>query len=202
VSWFLPAIYDTITRASEEACLAAWRSDLLGGLSGDVLEIGAGTGANTAHYPASVKRLVLTEPDPGMFTKLERRARGIAAVLRQAPSDELPFDDASFDAVVCTLVLCSVPDPAGSLREIRRVLRPGGRLVFLEHVAADDPRRLAWQRRIEPLWKRVMGNCHLTRRTEQAILDAGFALERVDRASVPKAAPIVRATVRGIARKP
>jgi ubiquinone/menaquinone biosynthesis C-methylase UbiE len=114
--------------------------------------------------------------------------------------DALPFDDGAFDAVVSTLVLCSVPDVERALAEVRRVLRPGGKLLFLEHVAADDrPDRLAWQRRLEPLWMRISGNCHLTRRTGEAIRAAGFRVQRETRESMRKALPIVRPSVRGLA---
>jgi ubiquinone/menaquinone biosynthesis C-methylase UbiE len=104
--------------------------------------------------------------------------------------------------VVSSLVLCSVQDPQAALAQIRRVLKPGGRLVFLEHVAADGkPNRLKWQRRIEPVWKHLMGNCHLTRRTEAAIEAAGFRIERIQRESMRKALPVCRPSIRGIARR-
>jgi len=115
----------------------------------------------------------------------------------------LPFDAGTFDTVVSTLVLCSVPDLALSVADLRRVLRPGGRLLFLEHVAADDrPDRLAWQRRLEPFWMRVSGNCHLTRRSAEAIRDAGFRIDGEVRESVRRALPIVRPSVRGVAHLP
>lgn len=196
--------YDRFMRASERACLDAWRHELLAGLSGDVLEIGAGTGANLAHYPAAVTRLVLTELDPFMRAKLVARVREHARLgveVRDASADALPFADRSFDAVVSTLVLCSVPDVDAALAEVRRVLRPGGAFVYLEHVAADaNASRLAWQRRIEPVWMRVAGNCHLTRRTGEAIRRAGFAIDREERESMRRALPFVRPTVRGVAR--
>jgi ubiquinone/menaquinone biosynthesis C-methylase UbiE len=196
--------YDRLMRASEEACLADWRRELLRDVSGEVLEIGAGTGANLSHYPASLTRLVLAEPDPYMRDRLDRRLRqsGGLAEISDAPASSLPFPAESFDAVVSTLVLCSVPDPEGALAEIARVLRPGGRLIFLEHVAAEDrPERFKWQRRIEPLWRRVLGNCHITRRTGEAIRAAGFRVEVERRASIRKAAPVARPSIRGIAVK-
>src|SRR3970282_1533727 len=101
-----------------------------------------------------------------------------------------PAASASLDAVVCSLVLCSVPDQQAALKEIQRVLKPGGKLVFLEHVAADGkPKRLKWQRRIEPVWKHLMGNCHLTRRTEAAITAAGFTIEGIARERIRKVHP-------------
>lgn len=199
MSRLLAAIYDHLMRATEEACLSAWRAELLAPLAGSVLEVGGGTGANLAHYAPAVTRLVVTEPDPVMRRRLTRRAGARAAVI-EAAAEKLPFADATFDAVVGTLVLCSVRDPSAALAEIRRVLKPGGRFVFVEHVAADDnPARLRWQRRIEPIWKRLMGNCHVTRRTEDAIRAAGFQLHDVKRESLRKAIPIARPSVRGFA---
>ena len=205
MSWLFAAAYDPFMRKSEEACLRAWRRELLAPLEGRVLEIGAGTGANLPFYPRSLARLVLTDPDRHMQRRLEEasRAGGAAPPVEVAPAtaDALPFEAGSFDAVVSTLVLCSVPDLARTLDEVRRVLRPGGTLVFLEHVAAEDrPSRLAWQRRLEPVWRRLAGNCHLTRRTDEAIRAAGFSFDRLTRASMQKALPFVRPTIRGVAR--
>lgn len=209
MSLFMAAIYDRFMRQTEAACFVHWRAELLRSLSGRVLEVGAGTGANLRHYPAAVTSLVLCEPDPHMRGKLAQRlAHEIKSthdspVINEAGAERLPFEDRSFDAVVCTLVLCSVSDPARALSELRRVLVPGGRLVFIEHVAAhDNPSRLQWQRRIEPAWKHVAGNCHLTRDTERAIRDAGFELETVQRESVRKALPWVRPSIRGTAVNP
>lgn len=203
MSWLMAAVYDGMMRASEEACLAQWRAELLRELSGAVLEIGAGTGATLSLYPNTVTRLVMCEPDPHMRRKLEAKRGATAHVEISASSiQDLSFKENSFDAVVCSLVLCSVPDPQAALAQIRRVLKPGGRLVFLEHVAADGkPNRLKWQRRIEPVWKHLMGNCHLTRRTEAAIEAAGFRIERIQRESMRKALPVCRPSIRGIARK-
>ena len=182
-----------------------WRRDLLAPLTGDVLELGSGTGLNLAHYPPTVERLVLTEPDRHMRAKLQarltdQRPAPARVEVVDALADRLPFDDESFDAVVSTLVLCSVPDQRSTLREVRRVLRPGGRLVFLEHVAAHEkPRRHRWQRRVEPVWKRIAGGCHLTRDTRDVIAGAGFDVTDAKRESMRKASPLVRTTERGVA---
>jgi ubiquinone/menaquinone biosynthesis C-methylase UbiE len=206
----MATIYDWFMRDMERACGDAWRQELLADLRGDVLEIGAGTGKNLEHYRA-LDRLVLAEPDPHMRARLEARARlakgAIAAAAREpevAPwtATKLDVPDATFDAVVSTLVLCSVDDVPAALAEIRRVLRPSGKLVFLEHVASDDPARLAWQRRLEPFWRPVAGNCHLCRDTAASIERAGFQIDRVVRESARKALPIVRPMIRGVATKP
>jgi ubiquinone/menaquinone biosynthesis C-methylase UbiE len=200
MSWLMAAVYDRFMRVSEEACLGKWRAELLRDLAGEVLEVGAGTGSTLGLYPKAVTRLVMCEPDPHMRRKLMEK-RGTIEI-SDAPAEKLPFENDSFDAVVCSLVLCSVRDQRSALSEIARVLKPGGKLVFLEHVAADGkPERLKWQGRIEPVWKHLMGNCHLTRRTEAAIAAAGLSIESIQRESIRKALPIVRPSIRGVARK-
>jgi ubiquinone/menaquinone biosynthesis C-methylase UbiE len=201
----MAAWYDRQLATVEEAGLRRWRAELLGDLTGEVLEVGAGTGLNLSHYGPGVTRLVLLEPDRFMGKKLQQRVQltKVPVEVVDGGVDPLPFDDESFDAVVSTLVLCSVPDHEAALVEIRRVLRPGGRFVFVEHVAAiENPKRHKWQRRLEPLWKRVAGNCHLTRTTDQAIPEAGFELAEVRRESMRKAPAHVRTSVRGVATKP
>src|SRR3990167_5343143 len=181
----MAVLYYRLTSASEVACLQQWRAELLAGLTGDVLEVGAGTGLNLPWYPPGLARLVLSEPDQHMRRQLMARRQQPEATpweLSDASLDELPFPADAFDAVVGTLVLCSVPRPAQALAEIHRLLKPGGRFVFLEHVAAEDrPRRLRWQRRVEPLWKRLAGGCHLTRRTADTIIAAGFTISDLKR---------------------
>jgi ubiquinone/menaquinone biosynthesis C-methylase UbiE len=206
MAWLMSAIYDRFMRASEEACLGAWRKDLLQGLTGNVLEVGAGTGVNLLHYPSTVTRLVLAEPDADMARKLDTRLAGCpreGASTSVASVEDLPFESGSFDAVVATLLLCSVVAPARALFEIHRVLRPGGTFVFLEHVAAKPhTSRRVWQGRIEPLWKHVAGNCHLTRDTGTVIAKAGFLVDDLKEESMRRALPFLRPTIRGIATKP
>jgi SAM-dependent methyltransferase len=206
MSWLMASVYERVLRRSEEACLGRWRAELLSAVEGDVLEVGAGTGANVAHYGPRVARLVLSEPDLHMRRRLRaavRRARLPNVDVLGASLGALPMAASSFDVVVSTLVLCSVPDVAAALADAYRVLRPGGRLVFIEHVAAEaNPARLRWQRLMEPLWRRLAGNCHLTRRTDEALVAAGFSIDRIQRESIRKAMPLVRPSVRGVARKP
>jgi ubiquinone/menaquinone biosynthesis C-methylase UbiE len=207
VGWLFAKAYERMIGASEEACVRQWRAELLGGLQGDVLEVGAGTGLNLRHYPATLGRLVLAEPERHMRAALQAKLdaaprSSVPVELVDAPAEALPFADESFDVVVTTLVLCSVPDQAQALAEIHRVLRPGGRLVYLEHVVADDkPKRHAWQRRVEPLWRRAMGGCHLTRDTVAAIRAAGFDATAHHRESMRKATALVRTCERGEAVK-
>jgi SAM-dependent methyltransferase len=196
-------LYDRMMKGTEEACLRQWRRQLIAPIRGQVLEVGAGTGVTLPLYGHGVDRIVMSEPDRHMRSQLTRKIRSAGADSVEVSDGSLvslPFPDETFDYVTCMLVLCSVPDLDHALAEIRRVLSAQGRLVFMEHVAAEGrPRRLTWQRRIEPFWKRISGNCHLTRRTEAAILDAGFRMETIQRDSIRKASPIVRPSIRGVA---
>ena len=181
-----------------------WRRELLQQVSGDVLEVGAGTGANIEFYPESVIRLTLSEPDRHMRKQLEHRVAGSTKnILVSAGSAEnIDAQDESFDFVVASLVCCSVSDQGAALLEIRRVLKPEGCLVFLEHVAAENgTRRRLWQNRVTPLWRKLAGNCHLNRETEAALLSAGFNIRDIKRESMRKAVSLVKPTIRGIAVK-
>lgn len=202
-SWLLASCYNAGMHAVERRCLSAWRRELLSRLDGRVLEIGAGTGTNLAYYPTQLRQLVLAEPDPWMRRQLRRKLSASARIeLVAAGAEALPCGDETCDAVVSTLVLCSVADLAGSLREVVRVLRPGGGLFFIEHVADQEHPGIArWQQRIEPLWRFCCGNCHLTRETGTAIEAAGLVMETL-RCEVMLGAPqVARSTIRGIARK-
>ncbi len=194
---FSAKVYDWFMSGTEAACLSAWRAEVLAGATGSVLEIGAGTGANIPFYPAV--DLHLLEPDAGMREQLLSRFPGANVV--SGNGEMLPFEEASFDTVVSTLVLCSVADPLASLREIWRVLKPGGVFIFIEHVASHDQKRLKWQRRWDPIWSRAAGGCHTCRDTESSILASGFRIENITHESMRKALPIVRPTIRGIARR-
>jgi len=201
VSWFVAYLYDWLMASTERACLAAWRRSLLEQASGRVIEIGAGTGANVDFYTDRVTKLVLSEPDRGMRTQIAAKLKREGEVV-DAPAAALPFADGSFDMAVSTLVLCTVPDPAAALAELHRVLRPGGSLLFLEHVAAEEgTSRRAWQHRLEPLWKRVAGGCCLTRTTWTNLEAAGFEVTACTAESMRRALPILRPTIRGVAER-
>ena len=194
--------YDWFMSASEKAGLTDKRRELLAGARGRCLEVGAGTGLNLKLWPESVEDLVVTEPDPHMFEQLEkhvgRSSRPVRAV--QAPGERLPFDDASFDTVALTLVLCTAPDPAAVLREADRVLRPGGRLLFLEHVRSADPRVARWQDRLHGPWFVFGCGCNCNRDTLATLEASPLTVERVEHGEMPKAPPIVRPLIAGVAR--
>lgn len=176
----------------------ARRRAVLADARGRVLEIGAGTGFNLEHYPAEVGEIVITEPAAGMMRRAQRRAdelgRPVTAVL--ASAERLPFEDRSFDTVVSTLVLCSVEHQDRALAEIRRVLKPGGRLLFIEHVRSDEPRLARWQDRLERPWGVAMG-CSPNRATLERIEAAGFDVEELEHGKLPKSPPIVRPLISG-----
>jgi ubiquinone/menaquinone biosynthesis C-methylase UbiE len=170
----IAASYDTMTAGLERQALAPRRERLVGGLTGEVLDVGAGTGVNLQHLQAA-SRLVAVEPDPAMRTRLTRRAVsiGMAVELLDAAAESLPFRDAQFDGVLFTLVLCTVADPHQALTEARRVLKPTGHIVVIEHVR-DAGRLARWQDRLTPLWRLLFAGDHLNRDTRAAIEHAGF----------------------------
>ncbi len=174
------AVYDRLTRPLEAEVLAARRAALLGGLEGRVLDVGAGTGVNLAHF-RSATEIVAVEPDRAMRRRLGEKAADVAVPVEtvDALAESLPLHDGSFDAVVFTCTLCTVTDPARALAEARRVLRPSGRLVVLEHVRGSG--RLARrQDRITPLWSRIAGGCHPNRDIHAAVQHAGFEFDAID----------------------
>jgi ubiquinone/menaquinone biosynthesis C-methylase UbiE len=193
--------YDWFLSGTEKAGLRDARRELLSQATGRCLEIGAGTGLNLDLYPPAVTELVLTEPSPHMAARLRAKPQaGRAAEIVEAPAERLPFDDDRFDTAVATLVLCTVPDPAAALREIVRVLRPGGRLLFLEHVRAPDARLARWQDRLERPWQVFGAGCHCNRDTATAIEASGLRTERLERGEIPRAVPLVRPMIAGSAR--
>jgi len=195
------ATYDFGLKGTEEAGLRDMRRQLLAEARGRTIDLGAGTGANLGLYPADVTELVLAEPDPHMAKKLRAKLAeaGSPARLVEAPAERLPFEDASFDTAVFTLVLCTVPDAAAALAEVARVLRVGGRMLFIEHVRSEDPGLARWQDRLERPWRFLGDGCHCNRDTVAAIEASPLALEHVRRDRLPKAPPIVKPLVRGSA---
>jgi ubiquinone/menaquinone biosynthesis C-methylase UbiE len=187
-------------RKSNEAGVQDMRHGLLAEANGSVLEIGAGTGLNLAHYNGRIESLVLTEPEPAMLRRLQKKAREEAplATILRAPAEDLPFEDDSFDTVIATLVLCGVDDQARSVREIRRVLKPGGRLLFLEHVRSDDPALARFQDRMNWL-NRIVVFCDCNRPTLATIEAAGFTVSELERTILPKAPKFARPLIVGTA---
>lgn len=175
--------------ALERAGVAEHRRRLLAGLEGRVLEVGAGHGLNFPHYPREVTEVVALEPEPRLRAGAESAARSapVPVTCTDGTAEHIPAPDASFDAAVACLVLCSVPDQARALAEIHRVLRPGGQLRFFEHVRADTPGMRRVQRTLDAtVWPLVCGGCHTGRDTVAAITTAGFALTDVDRFLFPQ----------------
>lgn len=199
--------YPILIGLSERAGQADRRRDLLGRATGRTLELGAGGGHNLRHYPSVVTELVVTEPSPHMITHLRRELSeqpprvGSWEIVRTG-AEQLPFDDASFDTVVATFVHCTIPDPRAALTEITRVLRPGGRYLFIEHVRSTDNRWLArFQDAIELPHRYIAAGCHPNRRTEQLLAESDLTVESLVHEAMPRSSPTVRPTIRGVARR-
>jgi ubiquinone/menaquinone biosynthesis C-methylase UbiE len=200
------SFYDRALKASEENGLRDMRRALLADAHGRVVEIGAGTGVNLDLYGAGVEDLTLIEPDPHMGAKLRQRlADGSGhdstppARLVSAPAEAIPFDDDTFDTAVATLVLCTVPNPVAAIDELSRVLKPGGRLLFIEHVRSEDPSSARWQDRFEKPWRFMADGCHCNRDTAATLTASAFEIESINQGTLPKAMPIVRPLISGIA---
>lgn len=193
-------LYDPFFAAAERDGLSQRRADLLAQATGRVLEIGAGTGLNLEHYPAETEKVVLSEPSEPMAAKLRDRAAEAPfdCEVLIAPAENLPFPDDSFDSVVCTLVLCTVPDPEAALAEIARVLAPGGRLLLLEHVRSESADRAKWQDRLETPWRLFGNGCYCNRDTVSTVESAGFTLD-LQHGTFPHAPPIIRPLISGSA---
>lgn len=203
---FLTALfYDSFMKATEDACLIDWRTELLKGVDGKVLEIGAGTGASLDLYPnKSSLEIYLSEPDEKMRSQLEKKvkAKNLTNVsILSCPGERITSEDNFYDYVFASLVCCSVNDVEASLNEIKRILKQGGSFIFLEHVAAENgSNHRKWQNRLNVFWRKLAGNCHLNRETEQHIKNAGFTITEIKHENMRKAMPLVRPTIRGIAK--
>lgn len=193
------ALYDSLLKSTEEAGLRDTRRQVLSEANGRTIDIGAGTGANLGLFPDAVEELVMAEPDPHMSKRLRGRIAetGSDARLVEAPAEQLPFEDASFDTAVFTLVLCTVPDPRAALIEAARVLKPGGKLLFVEHVRAQDPRVARWQDRLEGPWRFFGDGCHCNRDTVATLEASPLTVEQVERGELPKSPPITKPLARG-----
>jgi ubiquinone/menaquinone biosynthesis C-methylase UbiE len=195
--------YDAFQRRSCAAGMEDKRRQVLGEARGRTLEIGSGTGINLDHYGPAVTELVLSEPDRHMVALLRRKveASPVPATVVQAPADELPFADQSFDTVTLVYVLCTVPDPGAALGEIARVLKPGGRLLFIEHVRSPQPRLARWQDRLHGPWLVFANGCHCNRDTVAALEGSPFEIEQLERGEIPKVPRLVRPMVAGTAQR-
>ncbi|HEV3173138.1 MAG TPA: methyltransferase domain-containing protein [Actinocrinis sp.] len=182
--------YPKLAAATDRAGFGERRAQMLAGLRGPVVEVGAGSGQNFEHYPTTVTRLVAVEPEPTLRAKARAAAPSapVPVEVVAASAHELPFADASLDAIVACLMLCSVTDQAAVLAEFRRVLRPSGQLRFLEHVRSDNAYAALAQKSLDAtlLWTALGAGCHCSRNTEAAIRAAGFDLDTCERFTFPE----------------
>jgi ubiquinone/menaquinone biosynthesis C-methylase UbiE len=192
-------------RLTDELGLRETRRETLQKARGRTLDVGSGTGANLRLYPSEVTELVLAEPDRHMQKVLRRKLANEGpegTQLVSARAETLPFDDDSFDSVALTMVLCTIPDPAAALAEAARVLKPGGRLLFLEHVRSEDPGFARLQDRFEKPWRFLADGCHCNRDSLAMIESSAFAVEELKRSNMPLAPLIIRPLVYGSAVAP
>ena len=206
MSFLRTLLYNKFMKVVEDAYLVRWRSELLKDVDGRVLEIGAGTGASLELYPdRATLEIVFSEPDKGMRVQLERkleRSFRLHVKVISSASECIDSPDGIFDYVFVSLVCCSMQDVGKSLSEINRVLKPGGRFIFLEHVAAPEGSVLGkWQNRLNFFWRKIAGNCHLNRETERHIVEAGFTIQNIRRDTIRKAMPLFCPTIRGVATR-
>jgi ubiquinone/menaquinone biosynthesis C-methylase UbiE len=196
-------LYPRMARAMDRGGMTERRTELLAGLTGEVIEIGAGSGANFAHYPAGVTRVLAVEPEPHLRAVARAAAERapVPVEVVDGLAERLPGGDGTADAVVYALVLCSITDPDPVFGEIRRVLRPAGEFRFLEHVRADTPGLVRVQRFMDAtFWPRIAGGCHLGRDTAAAIEHAGYTIQRVERFRFPDLRTPMSSHILGVAR--
>jgi ubiquinone/menaquinone biosynthesis C-methylase UbiE len=192
-----------LDRVMDNGVFRRVRREALAPVSGRVLEIGLGTGLNLPFYPGSVHRIVGVDSNPGVARLAQRRAaeHDMEIEHHRLSAERLPFDSASFDTVVSTFTLCSIPDVQQALAEVRRVLRPEGEFVFLEHGLSPEPAVARWQRRLNPAWKIVGDGCHLDRDTTGEVRRAGLTIERLRNFYLPKTVKFAGYMYLGAARK-
>ena len=183
-TYIFPRLMDWVLRGER---FQTERRLLLTPVHGVVLEIGFGTGLNLPHYPTTVTALHTVDPAPLLPDRVAVRVAqaSFPVHIQHVSAERLPYDDASFDYAVSTFTLCTIPDPARALRDIRRVLKPDGHFLFLEHGRSDDPLIARWQDRLNPLQHVLACGCNLNRRIDRLVLDAGFRLEQLDRYCLP-----------------
>lgn len=191
------AVYDPVLEASEVRGLADMRRDLLAPLAGAAVEIGAGTGLNLRHWPDAVTHLLACEPEPHMAERLRAKVDDERVEVVLAPGEAIPAADASVDVVVSTLVLCTVDDVDRTVREVARVLRPGGVFALLEHIESDRPGVRRFQHVVEPAWRVVARGCHLTRDPRPSLAAHGFDVSDLVEGRLPGSAPFTERIVRG-----
>lgn len=178
-NWVLPRLLDLGMR---NQVLDSYRRTVINSAHGLVLEVGVGSGLNLSLYGPAVGRVVGLDPSPELLRIARRRAAEafVPVSLVRASAEDIPFADAAFDVIVTTWTLCSIPNPIVALFEMRRVLKPGGRLVFVEHGLSQEIRIARWQHRLTPYWKRIAGGCHLDREMNSLIRAAGFRIDTVE----------------------
>ena len=175
----LPRLLDLVMRNKQ---LMGYRHQTIGAARGHVLEIGVGSGLNLPIYGSAVDQVCGIDPSPELLNHASERlpSARVPVLLVRASAEQLPFSEAAFDSLVMTWTLCSIPDPSAALNEMRRVLKPGGRLVFVEHGLSPEPRITRWQRRLTPYWKRIGGGCHLDRKMDDLMRAAGFRVDALE----------------------
>jgi ubiquinone/menaquinone biosynthesis C-methylase UbiE len=182
--WILPAFIDLAMRNRH---LRPYRQRVAGAAEGRVLEIGIGSGLNLPFYAQRAEQIFGLDPSPPLLARSRRKARRVARAVQllAGSAEHIPLADRSIDTVVTTWTACSIPRIATALGEMRRVLRPGGRLLFVEHGRAPEPAVARWQDRLTPVWRRISGGCHLNRKIDDLLSEAGFRIDRLETGYIP-----------------